>query len=335
MAETEDLTTIRQQRGEAWRKAQADSSRANASPEVERETAQTDEGVRESVDITREEQRTCRICLDDDEDDETGKLFSPCRCTGSMRFVHPRCLDTWRANSSNDQSYFRCDACHFEYRMERVKWAEMIMSTGFQQALTLLSFLLGALVLGISCQSLRPDFLPRFSFWLQLPPKISAFFMQHTSEGNPACFEHGFPYSNPRSGLTYEFCCRNDDREWRACWDDKHSFDTCCTNSEVVLHLQAFVAPAVRVLASGTVGLSLIGFSLYLWRQIKSHWGDQDGWFHGMMSAAWFASLSHSELGRIAVFVGAAVALRELFETFSVQAKLIARKMGDRVLEVS
>lgn len=35
--------------------------------------------------------RCCRICLDDDPH----SLYSPCRCRGSIKFVHSHCLTRW------------------------------------------------------------------------------------------------------------------------------------------------------------------------------------------------------------------------------------------------
>ena len=57
----------------------------------------------------------CRICFDT-ADSASNPLLRPCRCRGSMRYVHVECLDTWRNTSTNPQSFFRCDTCHFEYR---------------------------------------------------------------------------------------------------------------------------------------------------------------------------------------------------------------------------
>ena len=34
----------------------------------------------------------CKICL---EDDSLRNLISPCQCTGSMKYVHRRCLREW------------------------------------------------------------------------------------------------------------------------------------------------------------------------------------------------------------------------------------------------
>lgn len=85
---------------------------------------------------TPDEPPTCRICF---SGAEAGRLFSPCRCRGTMKHVHVHCLDAWRrasmrrgAGDDNNQvtnrhtfsgSYAQCDQCHFRYRMERSVWA--------------------------------------------------------------------------------------------------------------------------------------------------------------------------------------------------------------------
>ena len=37
-------------------------------------------------------QRVCRICLGEEEDDE---LICPCKCSGTMQFIHVNCLKEW------------------------------------------------------------------------------------------------------------------------------------------------------------------------------------------------------------------------------------------------
>ena len=40
--------------------------------------------------------RACRICLDEEEDVATGNVFiTPCKCTGSMKYIHLNCLRNW------------------------------------------------------------------------------------------------------------------------------------------------------------------------------------------------------------------------------------------------
>lgn len=45
----------------------------------------------------KEEQPVCRICLMEDNEIDN-PLFSPCKCSGSMRFIHHECLKTWFAS---------------------------------------------------------------------------------------------------------------------------------------------------------------------------------------------------------------------------------------------
>lgn len=71
----------------------------------------------------------CRICLGGPEDSaELGRLISPCKCTGSTRYVHIQCLQTWRLNNENIDNFYRCDICHYEYDLRRVKIASVLLS---------------------------------------------------------------------------------------------------------------------------------------------------------------------------------------------------------------
>lgn len=54
----------------------------------------------------------CRICHS--EGDEECPLITPCRCTGSLRFVHHACLHQW-IKSSNTRC---CELCKYNFVME-------------------------------------------------------------------------------------------------------------------------------------------------------------------------------------------------------------------------
>ncbi|GAA5906158.1 hypothetical protein JCM5296_000111 [Sporobolomyces johnsonii] len=73
------------------------------------------------------EERICRICFDG-EDAELGKLFSPCLCKGTSRFVHTTCLERWRKASANSRSFYQCDQCAFRYRFRRTRLAGLVTS---------------------------------------------------------------------------------------------------------------------------------------------------------------------------------------------------------------
>lgn len=49
----------------------------------------------------------CRVCRSGKED---GQLFTPCKCSGSIRFVHESCLTEWLARSKKN----KCELCKSE-----------------------------------------------------------------------------------------------------------------------------------------------------------------------------------------------------------------------------
>lgn len=67
-----------------------------------------------------QQERTCRICYDG-EDDTQGRLIKPCLCTGSISYVHVKCLQRWRTQSTGDNAFYRCPQCKFHYRFARTK----------------------------------------------------------------------------------------------------------------------------------------------------------------------------------------------------------------------
>lgn len=89
--------------------------------------ATTSDGMAES---TSEEtgEATCRVCYGGAE---AGRLFSPCRCSGTMRYVHVHCLNAWRVASVNPRSFFSCDQCGYSYRTKRTVVAELLQSDKF------------------------------------------------------------------------------------------------------------------------------------------------------------------------------------------------------------
>ncbi|KAG8699785.1 hypothetical protein FRC08_005103, partial [Ceratobasidium sp. 394] len=52
---------------------------------------------------------TCRICSAPAEEGQP--LFYPCKCSGTIRYIHQDCLTTWLAHSKKRS----CDVCKFEY----------------------------------------------------------------------------------------------------------------------------------------------------------------------------------------------------------------------------
>ena len=47
----------------------------------------------------------CRICLEDEEDFQSGNPFiTPCKCIGSMKYIHVKCLREWTDSKKQSQA---------------------------------------------------------------------------------------------------------------------------------------------------------------------------------------------------------------------------------------
>jgi len=58
--------------------------------------------------------KQCRICLD-----ETGNDFIvPCKCMGSLKYVHRSCLDKWRSIDVSQKRFYKCDICLTDFKFD-------------------------------------------------------------------------------------------------------------------------------------------------------------------------------------------------------------------------
>ena len=62
--------------------------------------------------------KVCKICFEDAETLKTGKLITPCKCAGSMRYIHEECLKTWLVSQQIHLPTASCEICHKAYKME-------------------------------------------------------------------------------------------------------------------------------------------------------------------------------------------------------------------------
>ena len=72
------------------------------------ELIQTDESYNE-----KRETYQCRICLEEEEN--LDKLISPCRCSGTSKYVHIECLRRWRYQDVDAPGFHRCMECNENY----------------------------------------------------------------------------------------------------------------------------------------------------------------------------------------------------------------------------
>jgi hypothetical protein len=62
----------------------------------------------------------CRFCLSE-ENGLANPLLSPCRCAGTIKFVHRECLTQWRNTTAYDFFKINCQLCHTPYVLPR-RW---------------------------------------------------------------------------------------------------------------------------------------------------------------------------------------------------------------------
>lgn len=68
--------------------------------------------------IEEEAEKVCKICFDTTITKKTGKLIAPCKCAGSVKYIHEECLKTWLVSQNSDLNFATCELCHKFYKME-------------------------------------------------------------------------------------------------------------------------------------------------------------------------------------------------------------------------
>jgi len=121
---------------------------SNLSSEPNQNSLLQENLVQEEED-TEDDEKICRICFDGTEDEETGKLFSPCKCKGSMRYVHVACLNHWR-QVSTEKNYYQCPQCLYKYNIQRKDWADYIDNPTVIQRVSIFIVIIIVLVLGFA-----------------------------------------------------------------------------------------------------------------------------------------------------------------------------------------
>lgn len=100
-------------------------------------------------------QAICRICLESASSDVSGgeslgRLLSPCRCKGTMKYVHATCLDQWRAASARSSSAVACDQCGAPYRFRKSKFVGLATSPTLLFVVSLVLFLVLIWTVGVA-----------------------------------------------------------------------------------------------------------------------------------------------------------------------------------------
>ncbi|KAI9492211.1 hypothetical protein BDB00DRAFT_929919 [Zychaea mexicana] len=74
-----------------------------------------------------ESTRVCRICL---EKDDKSNFISPCKCKGSIKYVHAHCIGSWRrslAQNGRLKELYHCTLCQQRFQVRhRRRWMALL-----------------------------------------------------------------------------------------------------------------------------------------------------------------------------------------------------------------
>ena len=101
-------------------KSQTETVKGNIIQKNEEPTPDPENGKteKEEESKTKEEEKSCRICFEQEQNEEIGKLIIPCRCTGSMKWIHDECLKTWIVSKRQDIRKASCELCGTSFNMK-------------------------------------------------------------------------------------------------------------------------------------------------------------------------------------------------------------------------
>lgn len=147
-----------------------------------------------------EEELCCRVCHGEAE--EKRPLFHPCRCKGSIKFVHQDCLQTW-LQVSND-AHPKCELCGEYFNFRNIYAAGL---EGKPPSLTTFEFVRDLCMMGLKAVASYGKIFIVNAIWLICLPYIThclVLFTECFAYNEMYCSERMFPMLYiPRS--TFEF----------------------------------------------------------------------------------------------------------------------------------
>lgn len=66
--------------------------------------------------LLEDQDRLCKICLEKESEHEKIPDCYPCKCTGSLKYVHSSCLEMWLKTTSTKQ----CELCLYKYKFKNI-----------------------------------------------------------------------------------------------------------------------------------------------------------------------------------------------------------------------
>lgn len=105
-------------------------------------------------------ENSCRFCFESTQGGAKGNLISPCKCSGSLQYIHEGCLRTWlmsQIQKDSSRMTAACEVCTYNYSFEGKKKLKFTCSRAFNTkfASFILAVCLAVSVLGLACVCAR------------------------------------------------------------------------------------------------------------------------------------------------------------------------------------
>lgn len=250
-----------------------------------------------------ENEATCRICSLTRSESEGSKMIKPCKCKGTLEYVHIDCLNQWRATSMN--AFYECQVCKYKYELRRTFFAELLLSDNGALLFTILLIIAIILVFGLLLYHATRYFHFNFAQHVYKLADIDQSYYRHV---------HSCRVSRPSTTSLIEYLINY------------------CKGLSCNVLLSGFI----DIIVCGMSITGTIGFSKYILIEInRARMNGDNGLQHLFVFGAWLASISNRSLSRLALVIGTAIAFRELYNYVAIYGRKFATTFGEMILEVS
>lgn len=260
----------------------------------------------------------CRICHMSQSEIPHMKMIKPCLCSGSLTFVHIKCLNEWRSTSTT--AHFSCTVCRYQYRVQRSALAELIMSEQGAKVVTVALVLVTVLTLGTVlytlCSLLAFDAIDMICSYANYTP-----WWRYCDADLQTKILSQFSWPHDFATLRDFF-----HRLWLLCSSPAFNFLIVCNS---------FSGAAIEAAVLGLTAVGAAGFGYKIYGEVAQALLDgQQGRRHIFTLGIFLCGMSSQAMGRFGVVIGCAMSVHGLHNFVVVSGRRIAQAIGEQILEV-
>merc|ERR1719193_2423675 len=259
-------------------------------------------------------ERNCRICLESEETRATGRLFAPCICKGSMKYVHTKCLNEWRALATGTKNFYECPQCKFKYKIERTPLADFFEDDRLAIAMALFTFLVALFIFGLLFEQWPLDFVcPKILTLLNYRPDAAEFLVARKS-----CYGSYVYESMPE-----EYDCNTACNSW---------FGSCPRNICVCeLEGRLFLRWLAQRIFHGSMVMGIFGIVFNLKYDLALRDMVLRNWMRIVIFCAMGSTVAYLRV--FIILIGVGHTFYKLLNKFRITAKRLMFLFGQRILD--